>query len=246
MGTITFNGVSTESLGIKVKTFPDYEFPEPEIETVHIPGRNGDLVMPTGSYKNVSRKYTISKGSNEGNNFLTYANAIMNWLNSAKGAYAELEDSYEPLYFRLACYKSANTAKNIFNKATEMNIEFYCKPQRFLKTGKTPITISSSGSTLNNSTNYTALPLYKISGSGSGTFTITGSSGTSVSISISQITNGMYIDTNSQNAYSGTTDLNDKITLTNAYFPLLTAGGNVITWTGGITAIEVTPRWWTL
>ena len=52
MGVVTFNGKSTEELGLIVQFIPSYTFPEREYQTVNIPGRNGDLVLDKGSFRN--------------------------------------------------------------------------------------------------------------------------------------------------------------------------------------------------
>ena len=69
---------------------PGYETPEKDYEVTHIPGRNGDIYVDKGSYKNVSRSYDIAIGA-ENKDFTIMANFISEWLNSASG-YAKLED----------------------------------------------------------------------------------------------------------------------------------------------------------
>ena len=46
------------------------------------------------------------------------------------------------------------------------------------------------------------------------------------------------------NAYNAAGFCNE--TILSEDFPELLEGKTTITWTGGITAVEVTPRWWTL
>lgn len=55
-----------------------------------------------------------------------------------------------------------------------------------------------------------------------------------------------YVDLNCEthNAYHVGEFCNQ--TIKSGDFPDLAPGRNRITWTGGITAVEVTPRWWTL
>ena len=52
------------------------------------------------------------------------------------------------------------------------------------------------------------------------------------------------LDSDSQNAYKGT--LNKNGTIYAPQFPVLERGKNFISWDGGITSVEITPRWWTI
>ena len=59
MGVIIYNGISSEEFAIQVEHPPGYETPEKDYEVTHIPGRNGDIYVDKGSYKNASRSYDI-------------------------------------------------------------------------------------------------------------------------------------------------------------------------------------------
>ena len=52
------------------------------------------------------------------------------------------------------------------------------------------------------------------------------------------------IDCETMDAYRGDENMNRLISCEK--FPVLEAGSNAISWTGGITAVEITPRWWVL
>lgn len=238
MGVIIFNGLSSKDYGIEVEHPPKYEIPERDYEVTHIPGRNGDIIIDKGSYKNVARKYDIAVGSMEDDKFTELVNRIPEWLHSVSG-YAYLEDSYEPDYYRLAMCINSIEVENILHQAGRTTIEFTCKPQRFLKTGNNIIRFASSG-TLRNPTNFDALPLIKIYGSGSGVLRIG-----NYTITISNIDSYITIDSEIQDAYKLTLNKNSSIVLSNG-FPVLTKGNNSISFTGGITSLEVTPKWWTL
>lgn len=261
MGVIIFNGVSSEQYGIVVESYPDYETPEKDYELTHVPGRNGDVIIDKGSYKNSNRTYYIAAGSANGN-FVNIANNIASWLLPNKG-YCRLEDSYEPSYYRIAMYKDSGVITNVLNNAGRISINFYCKPQRFLKSGDIPITISNSlvdsnGThvldsdnnmindsyypsfpTLFNPTLYTSLPIIKVYGD-SGTVTI-GSN----TISISHIDDYITIDSETQDTYKGSVNCNSHIVLSHD-FPVLEPGINNISFTGSISKVEVVPKWWTI
>lgn len=250
MGSITFNGVSSESLGIKVWTFPTYVTPEKEVTSVHIPGRNGDIVIDSGAYKNVTRSYQISLYSKalytpSSPTVMTYtelANKISNWLQSAEG-YAVLSDTYEPDYYRMAMYVQETSIQNVLNQAGIATIDFICKPQRFLFSGDAEKSFSSS-STITNPTTFASKPTLKILGNG--TATINGRR-----VTVSGMSSGvtLYVDCDIQDAYyySGSVaqNANNKISTPDG-FPFLKPGSNTISLGSGISSVKVVPKWWTL
>lgn len=237
MGLIVYNGISSRDYHIQVEHPPGYETPERDYEIIHVPGRNGDLVIDTGAYKNVSRIYEIAVGSYF-RHFTPMVNGVAEWLHSASG-YARLEDTYEPEYYRLAMYEEATNIENILNQAGRATISFNCKPQRFLKSGDRTIEISNPA-TLYNPTKYVALPIITVKGTGGGTLTVG-----DYTVTISDMESFVVIDSEMQDAYMGETNMNPYVTLDNG-FPKLIAGENKISYTGGITAVEVIPKWWTL
>ena len=241
MGVIIFNGIPSTNYGIHVEKPPVYATPEHDYEVVHIPGRNGDLVIDNGSYHNVTRKYSISVGEIDGN-FTTLAAGVSEWLHSASG-YVRLEDSYEPDYFRLAYYVADAEMENLFHQAGKMSIEFNCKPARFLKAGERAVPFTTAGS-ISNPTFQKSFPKLTVVVSGSGTLTIGDQT-----ITISGLTNStrMVIDSELQDVYEegSLTNLNSKVSFSDG-FPLLSPGVNTITFTGSITSVEVIPRWWIL
>ena len=93
-----------------------------------------------------------------------------------------------------------------------------------------------------NETARTAKPCLKVYGSGAGTVYCNGTT-----ITISDIPQYIYIDSDSQNCFKEISDanLNNLVSLSNG-FPVLSAGGNNISWSGGVTNVEVMPRWWNL
>lgn len=237
MGVITFNGVSSVNYDIQIENLPNYETPERDYDVIHVPGKNGDIVIDKGSYKNTIRTYNIAVGSLE-KTFVSMANDISKWLHSASN-YARLEDSYEPDYYRLAIYKDPRTVTNIVGNAGRATIMFDCKPQRFLKTGEQSVGVASGG-TIVNPTGFNALPLITVNGNGAGVLNV----GAYV-ITISAIDVSVTLDSELQEAYKGVTNKNSTITLSNG-FPILIPGNNVISFSGSITSVSIIPQWWTL
>lgn len=238
MGIIIFNGVSSADFNILVEHPPGYEMPKKDYEVTHIPGRNGDVYIDKGSYQNTTRSYDIAVGDSD-RSFISMANMVSEWLHSASG-YSRLEDSYEPEYYRMAVYKEENNIQNILDHAGRTTIQFDCKPQRFLKLGDIEIYVTTE-IVLRNPTGFSAKPIIRINGSGSGWLNVG-----SQSVNIIDINEYVTMDCELQDAYKGVQNCNSKIELVDGIFPKLDAGETTINFNGGITSVEVIPRWWTL
>lgn len=162
MGVIYFNGISSKDLGIEIETFPKYEIPEKEITKYEIPGRNGDIVIDHGTFKNVNVEYSISVMIKDGD-YNSRLHAIASWLYSPSG-YARLEDSYDTECYRMARISSNTSFENLFNQAGKATLTFDCKPQRFLKKGEEQLEYNETDShtTLINPSFFSAKPLLKL------------------------------------------------------------------------------------
>lgn len=244
MGIVIFNGISSADYGIQVEHPPDYAFPQRDYEITHVPGRNGDIVLDKGSYQNVDRSYEIAIG-NEKLAFVPMANTISEWLHSASG-YAKLEDSYEPDYYRMAMYEEAGSIENILFHAGRATINFNCKPQRYLKSGDDKISIVSYPKIIYNPTRFNSLPIITLYAKGNVTLTI---GEYIVNISLSTSYQYLTIDSEIQDCYYGTKNMNSYVTFKSG-FPKLVPGENRVTRTlganGGMVGSTIVPKWWTL
>ena len=263
MGVITFGGIASDTIKIVVEEPPEYHFPARDYEAVHIPGRNGDLVLDSGSYQNVPREYKIAIVDKQGDanevnpltDFMDIIPPVSTWLHSGSG-YQRLEDSYDKNVYRLAYYKDDGSIENILGKAGRCTISFDCKPQRFLKSGETPITFTSlSSMAITAGVWYSgkALPLITITGSGSLRLVENIAGVGKVSdMTITNIDGSVTIDSDTQNVYKGSISMNPYVSFAdNTGFPYLASGYNTNTFvlttqTGSFSKVEVIPRWWTL
>lgn len=237
MGEIIYNGRSSKEIGLEVETFPSYQTPKRSYEKVHIPGRNGDLLIDNGCWENVSRTYLVSIGSYD-RFYYEMMNKVSEWLHSAT-SYSKLEDSYEPEYYRLGVYLEDFSISNILDQGGKATIEFDCKPQRFLKIGDESIEITET-TELQNPTGFPSRPVIKVYGTGSGTIVVG-----NYTIKISDIGSQIIIDSEIQDAYYDKINKNQVITLSNG-FPELNKGYTSIGFSGGISKLEVIPKWFTL
>lgn len=232
---LSYNGTKSTDLGVFVSGSGTYDAAEIDIDRYEIPGRNGDLFVPKNRYKNI----TITYPAFIPNWFEGRAQAIRSWMRSATN-YVRLEDSYDTDHYRLALASGILTFSPLNqNDASNFELSFDCKPQRFLKTGEESKVLPASGArALGNPTDYDALPLIVVTNPAAGqSFTINGATMTC----LLPYTGTVYIDCETQNVYSGANNLNSYFSGT---FPVFKPG--TVTVTGGGLAGEIFPRWWEL
>lgn len=233
MNRFTFNGTNSAEFGVYVSGEGTFNSPELDTVSYSIPGRNGDLIVSNNRYKNVIVTYPAFIRTN----FSENAEGARAWLLHPQG-YCRLQDDYHPYEYRLAKFSGPlDFDMRFLNKSGTCDISFDCKPQRFLTSGEEISTISSRGYIM-NPTQFDALPLIKIIGSGEGVLTVG-----DCTVSFSAIDEFVMLDCDLQNAYKDTENKNSTMT---GSFPKLVSGQTDISWSGGITALEITPRWWTL
>lgn len=239
MGKFWFDGRCCSDFGIVASGSGTFNAPERDRDTVSVAGRNGDLTFDKGRYKNVTVAYPVSICKD----FSENARAARNWLSSKKG-YKRLEDDYHPGSFRMAVFQGpVDFNVKFLSCAGEATLTFNCKPQRFLKSGEYPITFSSDG-ILHNPTDCDALPLITVYGSGAGLINVGGTA-----VTIKDMSDLLILDCEFQNAYRKVGEgasQNKNDTIYAPEFPVLSSGDNIVSFSGGVTKIEIIPRWWEL
>lgn len=232
---VVFNGKNLGDFGVRFSGTETYGAPERAVSFESVPGRNGDVVIDEGAYKNIDMTYTAMINKD----FKNSIHGLRDYLLSVKG-YARLEDTYSPDTYYMACYSSAIelSALGPNNRWAEFNITFNRKPQRFLKLGEQAQDFTASGNIV-NPTLFNSKPMLRIYGSGEvgiGSYRIT-FDGSSEYVDI---------DCELQDAYYGATNKNASVVLNPNSFPELTPGTNGISLGTGITRVRIIPRWWHL
>lgn len=231
-----FNGARSIDKGLTIEYCPSVGTGQRVVEKISVPGRSGDLVIDTGAYGNYTQSYEIwFKDKLRGTT--RAARDIAQWLLSGIG-YMRMEDTYDPEVFRLAMFIGPFDVENWMLTHGRATLEFDCQPQRWLKTGQLPVAVQSGQSLIN--TWQPAKPLIQVTGTGDGTLVVGGST-----ISISDMTGAITLDSETEDAYSGTENLNNNVQVNGGY-PILQNGETSVSFSGGITAVQITPRWWSL
>lgn len=235
-----FAGECSADYGLMISGSGTFNSAERDLEKISVMGRNGDLIKDNGRFKNVPASYPISICRN----FSQRASAVRSWLSSQR-SYQRLEDEYHPDEYRMAMFVGPiEFDVGFLNQTGETTIFFDCKPQRFLKSGEAPVTFTSGAGTIENPTRFEALPKITVYGSDAGTVTIGGTV-----VEVKSITDQITIDCETMQAYRQVGDGVPENYNGNIYapeFPVLRPGENAVGFAGGITRVELIPRWWTI
>ena len=162
--TLTFDGRSSSEFNVYITGEGVFNAPERAVEMISIPGRNGAFAMDYGRFENIEVTYNCGIAGDDDADFASAISDFRNWLCSRNG-YVRLSDDYNAGEYRLAVYKSGLevTAENL--KAGEFPVVFECKPQRFLTSGETSISVTS-GDTITNPTLFESRPMLEVYGVG--------------------------------------------------------------------------------
>lgn len=163
--SLVFDGADSRSYGVYITGEAVYNAPQRDVEMVSIPGRSGAFALDKGRFENIEVTYPAGIFANSETNFAQAISDFRNFLCSRKG-YVRLTDGYNPNEYRMAIYKSGLEVTPAQLKAGEFNITFDCKPQRWLTSGETAVTVASGG-TLTNPTLFESSPLLEVNGYGS-------------------------------------------------------------------------------
>ena len=244
-GVITYDGVASTDYGIVVSEAPVFERPNRKQTIIQVPGRNGSVIFPEDAWEDVVRSYNVwlsenvteDSGGDKSGYLVEYVDAYEAFLNSKKG-YVRLEDNFEPDIYRLAYYSGGDAFSNEMTQYGRASLRFTCRPERFLKSGETPVSVTN-GATLTNPTRFASKPIIHIEASNE-----------TISVSIggktitAEVTDYINIDCERLNAYRlPVENKNDKIS---GSFPTIPSGSNTIGITGTYTKVEITPQWFTV
>ena len=124
----TWNGISSDSLGMIVEKYPGRPFPQRKCTIYSVAGRSGDLIVDEDAYTNVTQEYQVYvKGDNTLQTKLT---TIAKWLIGTAG-YQKLTDDYDTSIYRMARVANAVEFLNSLNRYGRATLQFDCQPQRY-------------------------------------------------------------------------------------------------------------------
>ena len=230
---ILFGDVDSRNYNVWVFDLNTDGSPDLDQEEITVQGRHGTLLLPNGRLENVQHRYMGVIYEDAERNLINFRDAIMQY-----DGYQRLSDSIHIDEYYMARYTGGLDPKLARGRdMIKFAIEFDRMPQRFLLEGERAQTVLN-GSTLLNPTFRKARPLIRVYGYGtlgvgSVTVTITQHSYTYIDI-----------DCDMMDCYYGATNCNSLVTFSGNDFPVLPYGKTGITYSGNITRVDVTPRYW--
>lgn len=233
MGSFTFNGVSSTTHGLRVTSDYVINSTGNDVETVAVPGRDGDLLISKNRLKSVTIELPCTVLSNRK---LTDAESdISNWLNV--DGYKDLTLSWDPDFIYRSAFIETFEMSSLMRQFGKVKLNFLTYPVKFYKQGRTSQTLSN-GATVNGLGNVNAKPIITLVGSGDCTLTINGRK-----TKLKAVQNRITLDMQANQVYSGNLQAWDKVVRSPQFqMPYLDYGRNLISWDGSFT-IEMIPNW---
>ena len=226
----------TDGIGVFWKSIDGA--PVRQYKTFTANGRNGVLLLDLKRYDNIDRQYDVVFTATGNTTALSKFESFRDKIYAISG-YKKLYDSFNTSeYYSAYISQILKPAAPAQRDLVRASITFSRKPERFLNSGDTVVSLTADG-TITNPTSYESKPLLRIYGAGT---TYIGSQ----SIVISSADVYTDIDCDAMLCYKGTANKGTLVSFSNNAFPTLKAGTNTITLGTGITKIEITPRWYTL
>lgn len=221
------DGIAVSEYYLSVKERSEIPTAERDVEIIEIRGRHGSLTKKFG-YKNkpLKVKFNFLEDVPFKSVFRVFKNVLLN----AK----ILKFSDDPDIYNKIKNVTIETATNEVEEYGEFIVDFLLDPFDY----EEDVTINISGATTIFNQGYEAEPYIKIYGAGTGKVYINGQS---FQVTIDDF---VEVDCDMMNAYK---TVNGIISSRNGkmvgVFPILSSGENNISFDGGITKLELIPRW---
>ena len=231
---IMYNGQSLRQFGVVCSGGKRFNSASRNYELIDVQGRNGYLLKDNGTYNSIIVNYDCFIVKDLQSNL----QRLRNFLGSDFGIH-QLEDTFDPNEYRMGTFGDG-IEYDIFNlQGANFTLSFTCQPERWLKDGQKPRTLTKS-TVMVNPTRFASKPLIRVYGQGN-----LGIGNQQIQITQSG-TEYIDIDSDLCDCYEGTTYRNDRVVLENHQFPTLEEGKSNITLETGISRVIITPRWWQL
>lgn len=229
MSEITFKGTTASSKSVTVLKYPEIVKPTLRVETVKVPGRDGELTLSgIPSYEAMVLECECMVPS------VDKISAAAAWL-TGRG---DLVLGNDPTY----AYDAQVIDEIRFEKILRghdhrrFTVPFLCQPLKKKATAESNIVLTSSGTVVNIG-HVPSRPLIKIEGSGNVVLAVG-----AYSLAITGISTSILIDSDLGMATNATGTVNESYKVSGVW-PLLVVGNNAVGWTGTVSKVTITPRW---
>ena len=224
------NDIDSRDYGVFLAS-TDFSGAQRDDTSVSVPGRNGDLILSNGRWKNATMKLSCYIPHNMRER-LEY---FREFIQSLTG-YVRYEDSINPEEYRMVRFKGPFAVKQSDRVGAAFEIQFDAKPQRWLKDGEVALVYTEAGVAY-NATLFPARPLIRCYGS-AGTIKIGDRS-----VIVTGAESYVDIDCEAMEIFEGDVNRNNTAVLSDGEFPVLSPGVNGVEFTG-FSVVSMIPRWW--
>lgn len=236
VNSFNFKGIDSREFEIMIATDPQIAIAERDKEVIEVPGRDGNLYVDKGRYKNISVSYDASFQA-KFKDVQRIGRNLIGWLMS-EPLNGILMDSYDPDYFRRGRFAAPANIVPILSRAGKCVMTFDCQPFKYSHFGTRTIQVEKTGDIIYNPEYFASNPVFTIYGTGNGNLYIN-----NYTIQIKSINQFIVIDTELMIAFKNTTLLNSSVVLGDWKNYCFKSGENMIQWDGGIQKVEIIPRW---
>lgn len=220
--TLIWNGKTAEQMGLKIISLPPIQGSTERINEEEAIDRDGTLTFING--------YTSDEKVVEADYIGDNPVKVGKWL---QGIGRVTFGNRENRYYKARINNIVPLSQVLENYLYNLQIKFKCQPFAYFTEGDYPIDIPSSGIKIYNPGTYKSLPLITVYGTGAGSLTING-----ITYTITNIGSSISVDSDIMEVLNGKGDF-----LECDDFIELSPGENTITFSGGITKVEIIPRW---
>lgn len=230
MSEITFNGTTSTSKSVTVLKYPEIVKPTLRVETVKVPGRDGELTLCSiPSYEAIVLECECMVPS------VDKISAAAAWLTGSGLLILGNDSTY--------AYDAQVIDEIRFEKILRghahrrFTVPFLCHPLKRLVTTEADIVLTASGNVVNPG-HVTSTPIIKVEGSGDIAIMI----GQESITHIKGLTEPILIDSELGMATNLLKTQNASY-LVSGDWPALAPGSVQVSWTGAVTKLTITPRW---
>lgn len=234
--TFFLDGIDARSFGINLQKPLVFSEPVPVVDSKEVEGRSGNILYDTKGFEN--RQATASCFALQEN--VSEAIASINRFLLRDRGYRKLETDDRPNVYWKARVTNGAKIDQRARLLAPFDIKFDCKPFCYRKDGDIAIEFLTGGK-LYNDYFHDAKPLIKVYGTGAGRLNIGAYSVDFLENTTLKDGYPVYLDCEMQNAYNVNGNQNNTIKADE--FPVLVDGENTISFSGGISKIEIVPRW---
>lgn len=232
-----YGGRYSHEMGLSISADTTQTSPEYDVEFQEVAGKDGDMAMDNKRLKPFV--YPIrTMLQTETEDVHRAASEISRWL-KRDVRYKPLQLSWDSGYIYSAIFYEQFDIEDLLPKFGRIPLNFKCHPIKYAVAGQRKMTFTN-GMSVHNPEDRTAKPLIEITGSGNITLKKNGANW----LILTAVDGSITIDAKTMSVYKGTAKAFDKMNANlKPMFPVFSPGDNVITWTGNMTKLEITPRW---